>query len=260
MNQRANADIGVGRRIFNVPPTDSRLIAGRSARPGDPGFDQDFASGNSGLVRTNTQTGNEPRAKGRNAHFEYGTDQHGRTVNNPGAFRSSEQNFASAGGVRDTAPDIGGYNSRLNRSNAHQLSGQSLIGSSTEILPGATNTFKPQRTASKLEDSTAAPGRPPAHIQGLTEFLRREYYRRMGIYLNGSQKEEGLLLNFWKDHVSEAYKALNEEKKKQMKEDAKIRREYEMSVLKETDPNAYRRIQNEKEAKERAKFEKMERE
>lgn len=58
-------------------------------------------------------------------------------------------------------------------------------------------------------------GRPPQHEAGLTEFLRREYYRRMGIYLNGSMKEEGLLLNFWKDHVSEAYKTLKEEKKKQ---------------------------------------------
>jgi len=28
----------------------------------------------------------------------------------------------------------------------------------------------------------------------------------MGIYLNGGRKEEGLLLNFWKDHVSLAYK------------------------------------------------------
>ena len=35
----------------------------------------------------------------------------------------------------------------------------------------------------------------------------------MGIYLNGGRKEEGLLLNFWKEHVSETYKALEEEKK-----------------------------------------------
>ena len=51
------------------------------------------------------------------------------------------------------------------------------------------------------------------HVEGLTDFLRKEYYRRMGIYLNGGRKEEGLLLNFWKEHVSETYKALEEEKK-----------------------------------------------
>ena len=32
----------------------------------------------------------------------------------------------------------------------------------------------------------------------------------MGIYLNGGRKDPGLLLNFWKDHVSETYKKLNE--------------------------------------------------
>ncbi len=41
----------------------------------------------------------------------------------------------------------------------------------------------------------------------------------MGIYLNGGRKEEGLLLNFWKDNVSEAYKILKEQKKQQDKLD-----------------------------------------
>lgn len=70
-----------------------------------------------------------------------------------------------------------------------------------------------------LEESTAAMGRPAVHIPKLTEFLRKEYYRRNGIYLNGAQKEPGLLLNFWKDHVSEAYKHLNEVKKQELKKE-----------------------------------------
>ena len=70
-------------------------------------------------------------------------------------------------------------------------------------------------THSNVEESTAALGRMPQHIEGLTEFLRKEYYRRMGIYLNGGRKEHGCLLNFWKDHVSETYKKLNEQKKAQ---------------------------------------------
>ena len=43
--------------------------------------------------------------------------------------------------------------------------------------------------------------------------MRREYYRRMGIYLNGGRKEEGLLLNFWKENVSETYKNIIAQKK-----------------------------------------------
>ena len=80
------------------------------------------------------------------------------------------------------------------------------------------------------------------HIEGLTAFLRKEYYRRMGIYLNGGRKEEGLLLNFWKDHVSEAYKALNEQKKQEQKLQNSIRKQKEMQELMKNDPAAYRRI------------------
>ena len=78
--------------------------------------------------------------------------------------------------------------------------------------------------SNKLEDSTAAIGRPPVHVAGLTDFLRREYYRRMGIYLNGGRKEEGLLLNFWKEHVSETYKARNEQIKAQKKMENTLKR------------------------------------
>lgn len=80
-------------------------------------------------------------------------------------------------------------------------------------------------TSNKLEESTAALGRAPIHVDGLTEFLRKEYYRRMGIYLNGGRKEEGILFNFWKEHVSEAYKSLNEQKKQELKTQARMKKD-----------------------------------
>lgn len=47
--------------------------------------------------------------------------------------------------------------------------------------------------SNKLEDSTAAPDRPPRRVQGLTAFLRKEYYRVKGIYINNSRGESDLL-------------------------------------------------------------------
>lgn len=72
----------------------------------------------------------------------------------------------------------------------------------------------------------------------------------MGIYLNGGRKEFGLLFNFWKDHVSETYKQLNEQKKKEMRETNAFNRQMELQELSKRDPNAYRKIMAEKEAKE----------
>ena len=85
--------------------------------------------------------------------------------------------------------------------------------------------------SAKIDDSTAALGRPPTHIEGLTDFLRKEYYRRMGIYMNGGRKEFGLLFNFWKDHVSETYKKLNEQKKKEMRDTNAFNRQKELQEL-----------------------------
>ena len=102
--------------------------------------------------------------------------------------------------------------SGLSKTGMHNVSGQSLIGSSGEYHPPTGMTHAPRAPSNKLEESTVAFGRPPQHVEGLTAFLRKEYYRRMGIYLNGGRKEEGLLLNFWKDNVSHTYKALKEQK------------------------------------------------
>ena len=45
------------------------------------------------------------------------------------------------------------------------------------------------------------------YIQGLTDFLTDEYYKRYGIYTS----EEDKLGQFWKDHVSADYKKKREE-------------------------------------------------
>ena len=70
--------------------------------------------------------------------------------------------------------------------------------------------FQARATGSRIEDSTAAADRPPTRVPGLTDFLRKEYYRRMGIYLNGGRKEEKLLVDYWKEHVSETFRKLRE--------------------------------------------------
>lgn len=107
-------------------------------------------------------------------------------------------------------------------------------------------------TSAKLEESTAALGRAPIHVDGLTEFLRKEYYRRMGIYLNGGRKEEGILFNFWKEHVSEAYKNLAEQKKQEQKMMSTLKQQERLQKLATTDPVAYRKMLADKEAKAKA--------
>ena len=110
--------------------------------------------------------------------------------------------------------------SQMTRNTNHQVSAHSLVGSSGEYHPPSRNQLQVQgatATSAKLEESTAALGRAPGRLEGLTEFLRKEYYRRMGIYLNGGRKEEGILFNFWKEHVSEAYKNLTGKKKQEQK-------------------------------------------
>lgn len=71
----------------------------------------------------------------------------------------------------------------------------------------------------------------------------------MGIYLNGGRKEEGLLLNFWKDHVSEAYRNHNKLEKEKLKMETTLRKKKEMLELEKNDPAAFRRLMLEKEKK-----------
>ena len=91
-------------------------------------------------------------------------------------------------------------------------------------------------------------------------FLRKEYYRRMGIYLNGGRKEEGLLFNFWKDNVSEAYKNHKEQMQEEQRKENAFKRHQKMIELQKRDPHAYNRLMAEKEAKETRRQEQLERE
>lgn len=52
---------------------------------------------------------------------------------------------------------------------------------------------------------------PPRRIEGLTQFLQEEYYKRVGIYSEDGTK----LFEFWKSHVSKHYR---EERERKMKE------------------------------------------
>lgn len=64
----------------------------------------------------------------------------------------------------------------------------------------------------KIEDSVAAMGREPRRVQGMTAFLRKEYYRRLGVYINRARDEGKKLFQFWKSHVSEVYRKKREDK------------------------------------------------
>jgi hypothetical protein len=52
----------------------------------------------------------------------------------------------------------------------------------------------------------AATDRAPATIDGLTAFLRKEYYRMRGIYINRARDESKILFQFWKDTISDCYR------------------------------------------------------
>lgn len=64
------------------------------------------------------------------------------------------------------------------------------------------------RSGNMLEESIAEPGRPPRHVNGLTDFLTEEYFKKYGIYTT----EAAALQGFWRDNVSDVYKKLRMEK------------------------------------------------
>ena len=86
--------------------------------------------------------------------------------------------------------------------------------------------------------------RAPVKIPNLVEFLRREYYRRLGIYTVGGRQEFDLLFNFWKEYVSIAYKKLREEQREHEKIDKKYAKRLELEKLKRKDLQAYNREVN----------------
>jgi hypothetical protein len=57
---------------------------------------------------------------------------------------------------------------------------------------------------SNFEESIRDPtkSRELSYISGLTEFLKEEFYKRIGFYTENDKE----LLNFWKNYVSEQYR------------------------------------------------------
>lgn len=81
----------------------------------------------------------------------------------------------------------------LSRQDVHQGSAQSISLISTDTkqrVGGHYASNQPDKAPnSKMEDSTAAHHVQGQKCPGLTEFLRKEYYRRMGVYINGARGE-----------------------------------------------------------------------
>ena len=65
-----------------------------------------------------------------------------------------------------------------------------------------------QRSGNILEESIADPSRPPQHVEGVTDFLTEEYYKKFGIYTADATE----LQKFWKNHVSATYKEMRAQK------------------------------------------------
>ena len=147
----------------------------------------------------------------------------------------------------------GGSAVNLNRMGAHQISGPSLHSSGDHHarLPGG------QKPGNTIEESVAAMDRPPMEVEGLFEFLRKEYYRRMGIYINGSKNDANKLFDFWKENVSVAYKALREKEKEVARQKKAQEQNEQLQRMQFENPNAYNRIMVEREAKQKAKEEQL---
>jgi len=78
--------------------------------------------------------------------------------------------------------------------------GQSFLSRNPSNLENDMNYVN--RSGTLLEDSIAEPGRAPIAVDGLTDFLTEEYFKRYGIYTQDNKA----LVTFWKDHVSAAYR------------------------------------------------------
>ena len=91
---------------------------------------------------------------------------------------------------------------------ANHLTRNTINHASGTSIPRSFNAGE----SNNLGDSVAHPDRPPIRLQGLTAFLRKDYYRKLGVYINRARDEPKKLLEFWKDYVSAEYKKLREEK------------------------------------------------
>ena len=66
-----------------------------------------------------------------------------------------------------------------------------------------------------LEESVADKTRPAKYVEGLTDFLTDESYKRIGIYTTDPKE----LFAFWKDYVSAVYREMREFKLQKKKAD-----------------------------------------
>ncbi len=138
MNFPARNELTVGARIHNNQPVESQVISGRSARPGDPTFTQNFGATQNTFARATTYMENQDHySKPRTAHFEYAGATSNTLAGGTGLPKDSRgDGFAmtaalanrakqdSAMNVRDSYQTGGnasvrGGGSQLNRSNVH---------------------------------------------------------------------------------------------------------------------------------------------
>ena len=79
------------------------------------------------------------------------------------------------------------------------------------------------------------------YLENLTDWLRKEYFRKNGVYCNGSTGEFKLLSDLWKFHISERGKHDQEVKRKEEKEKKALEKIKAMEELERKDPAAARR-------------------
>lgn len=126
-------------------------------------------------------------------------DQTNRAMNNNSATRGASGGNAAtlkqAGATGQSRPQTAKVNPNLQKT--AKPSGNSM----TRNMGGHTSASN-LHTSMNLEDSIANPDRPAIRLDGLVSFLRNEYYRKTGIFINQAQNESDKLIQFWKDYVS----------------------------------------------------------
>ena len=104
--------------------------------------------------------------------------QPGRQGGQRGLSASKDGNFL------DTTEKKGFYSNQLNHTSA--------------------NTLPNIQSREQLHESNAyVSEHTPQHIEGITEFLRAEYHRKFGCFINGARDEESKLVQFWRENISE---------------------------------------------------------
>lgn len=136
------------RRIINVGSQQSKLINNRLINPGhNTGFDQNFDSQN---LPQRSQTHGPKSNLGGNLLKVQSTDR-----------------LTTADAIEEES-----YTKSMPKKNFGNQSSQ-------QNLNGGRSFIRDLAESSKLEESVAALDRPPRRIEGLTQFLREEYFRKV---------------------------------------------------------------------------------